>query len=63
MRRLALIIFLLISILPLSRAQMWNGTDTLYGNEWIHYDQSYFKISVAADGIYRIPYATLSAAG
>ena len=42
---------------------MWNGTDTLYGNEWIHYDQSYFKISVAADGIYRIPYATLSAAG
>jgi hypothetical protein len=40
-------------------AQMWNGVDTLYGNEWINFDQNYVKIQVAEDGIYRIPYATL----
>jgi hypothetical protein len=44
-------------------AQMWNGTDTLYGNEWIRYDRPWFKILVADDGIYRIPYATLTAQG
>lgn len=63
MRRLALSTFLLTSVLSLTHAQMWNGTDSLYGNEWIQYDQTYFKIAVAADGIYRIPYAALSAAG
>ena len=44
-------------------SQMWNGQDTLYGNEWINYDQTYFKIKVAEDGIYRLPYETLSNAG
>ncbi|GJM33499.1 MAG: hypothetical protein DHS20C18_25000 [Saprospiraceae bacterium] len=38
---------------------MWNGVDTLYGNEWINYDQPYFKIKVAEDGIYRLPFQTL----
>ena len=45
------------------QAQMWNGTDTLYGNEWINYDQSYFKIMVAEDGMYRIPQSALVNAG
>lgn len=40
-------------------AQMWNGVDTLYGNEWIEYDQSHFKIMVAEDGLYRVNYQTL----
>ena len=31
----------------LSAAQIINGQDTLYGNEWINFDQSYFKIMVA----------------
>jgi hypothetical protein len=31
-----------------------------YGNEWIDYSQQYYKIKVAADGMYRIPFATLS---
>lgn len=44
-------------------AQMIVGTDTLYGNEWIRYDQSYYKISVGADGIYRLSYQSLSDAG
>ncbi len=34
-----------------------------YGNEWIQYNQSYFKIYVNKNGVYRIPYSTLSAAG
>lgn len=44
-------------------AQMWNGQDTLYGNEWINYDQNYFKIKVAEDGIYRLGYEQLQDAG
>ncbi len=38
---------------------MWNGQDTLYGNEWIDYDRYYFKIMLAEDGIYRVSYQTL----
>ena len=44
-------------------SQMLVGTDTLYGNEWINYDQSYYKISVAQDGIYKITRSDLDAAG
>lgn len=33
------------------------------GNEWIDYDQAYFKIKVSKEGIYRISYNTLVAAG
>jgi len=35
----------------------------LYGNEWINYNQSYFKIKVYKEGIYRIPYSTLITSG
>ncbi len=44
-------------------AQMVVQGDTLFGNEWINYDQSYFKISVVEDGMYRISYEVLSSAG
>ena len=44
----------------LSRAQMVVGSDTLYGNEWIKYENAYLRIKVAADGIYRIPTAQLT---
>ncbi len=43
--------------------QMVVGTDTLVGNEWITYGQTYFKFVIDADGVYRIPYASLAAAG
>src|SRR5690349_19795454 len=33
------------------------------GNEWINFSQSYFKIPVAKDGIYRLDYSTLDATG
>ena len=47
----------------LAQAQMVNGTDTLYGNEWIKYQNTYLRIKVAADGVYRIPQQQLTAAG
>lgn len=34
-----------------------------FGNEWINYNQSYFKIYISKNGVYRIPYSTLSTAG
>ena len=33
------------------------------GNEWINYDQSYLKVKTAEDGIYRLTYQQLMAAG
>ncbi|PIB34546.1 hypothetical protein BFP72_03530 [Reichenbachiella sp. 5M10] len=34
-----------------------------YGNEWINHNQSYFKITIAEDGIYQLTRAQLAAAG
>jgi hypothetical protein len=59
---LLLLAFITVSY-AVSHTQIVNGTDTLYGNEWINYSQSYFKIPVPEDGIYRINHATLQAAG
>ncbi|MEO6168409.1 MAG: C25 family cysteine peptidase [Chitinophagales bacterium] len=33
----------------------------VYGNEWIQYDQTYFKFYIIEDGFYRIPHAVLAA--
>lgn len=52
-------LFILFSFNAFLSAQMWNGQDTLYGNEWIDYEQSYLKIEVAEDGIYKIPYGLI----
>ncbi|MEO1625645.1 MAG: C25 family cysteine peptidase, partial [Bacteroidota bacterium] len=41
-------------------AQMTNG---LYGNEWIDFDRSYFKVTLSEDGIYRINRSALESAG
>lgn len=45
-------------------AQMWSETqnDTLYGNEWINFEQAdrYYKIKVAEDGLYRINASVLT---
>ncbi len=45
------------------QAQMYVNGDTLYGNEWINYDQSHRKAYITADGMYRIPYQTLAGSG
>ncbi len=34
-----------------------------YGNEWIDYNKSYYKIPIAKNGIYRMSYQTLADAG
>lgn len=34
-----------------------------YWNEWINFNQKYFKITLAQNGIYRLDYPTLSVAG
>lgn len=42
-------------------------TDSLYsqpyGNEWINYNQQYFRITIHQDAIYRIPYSVLIQSG
>ncbi len=53
----------LVFFYKMAIAQMWNGRDTLYGNEWIRENQSYFKFKVGEDGVYRIGYDVLTAAG
>ena len=53
-----ILIFFLFS-LSLS-AQMWNGIDTLYGNEWIDFDRTHYKVMVAEDGIYKISAQTMA---
>ncbi len=44
-------------------AQIVVGQDTLVGNEWIDFDQSYYKMMLAEDGVYRVSYEELQAAG
>ena len=53
-RHLLIITYLLIGFVSKLQAQT-------YGNEWIDYTQEHYKISVGADGIYRIPLTTLTA--
>jgi hypothetical protein len=45
------------------QAQMQIDGDTLYGNEWINYDQSYYKITITEDGFYKLGYQELVDAG
>jgi hypothetical protein len=55
---------LLFSLLSyIATAQMPVGIDTLYGNEWINYTQTYYKIAIANDGVYRLTQADLQTAG
>ncbi|MBI5914041.1 MAG: hypothetical protein HY842_01585, partial [Bacteroidetes bacterium] len=60
MRKILIPCFLFLFIGHLAQAQIINGQDTLYGNEWINFDQSYFKILVAEDGIYRVSQQVLT---
>ena len=34
-----------------------------YGNDWIDYSQNYYSFKIYEDGVYKIDYATMSAAG
>jgi Peptidase family C25 len=63
MKQLNFILLLLIGLNFTTKAQMVTGNQTLYGNEWIDYSQTYVKIPIAQDGIYRISAAQLQSAG
>src|SRR3989337_774779 len=54
---------LLLACFHVSVSQMVVGQDTLVGNEWIRYDQTYYKFIVEKDGVYRITGAALVTAG
>lgn len=55
--------FILVCVSNLA-AQMPTATnDTLFGHEWIRPNQTYLRLQVANDGIYRLSAATLQNAG
>jgi hypothetical protein len=61
--KVSVLLFFLSGGLPYAQAQMSNGQDTLYGNEWIDYGKTYYKIPVAEDGMYKISYEALLQSG
>ena len=58
-------VLLLALIFPflLSGQMTQENGDVLYGHEWIDFNQSYYKIKLAEDGVYRVSYDELIAAG
>src|SRR4249919_542454 len=52
----ALLLLLFITTVTYSYSQQ-------YGNEWINYSQTYFKIRLVNDGLYRLTYSTLQQFG
>ena len=63
MKKVNLILLFLLGLSICAKAQMNVGNQKLYGNEWIDYTQTYVKIPIAQDGIYRLTAAALQAAG
>ena len=60
MKRISLFIALTCLVSSSMLGQMVSGIDTLYGNEWINFDQDYYRFQIAEDGIYRIDGSTLN---
>ncbi|MBK7870912.1 MAG: hypothetical protein IPJ74_09610 [Saprospiraceae bacterium] len=60
MKRILFLVALVVLPQLMLLAQMPNGK---FGNEWIGYDQTYYKIPVAQDGIYRVSLDVLAAQG
>lgn len=50
------------SVSPLL-GQMQIGNQVYYGNEWINYNQTYHKLKVGQDGLYKINYSVLNQLG
>ena len=63
MKRYLLSIILALIFVGIGYGQMWNGVDSLYGNEWIDFDKDYYKFTVSEDGIYRISRSALEQSG
>ncbi|NNL93799.1 MAG: hypothetical protein HKO66_16265 [Saprospiraceae bacterium] len=58
MRKLILFLFVMC-LYATSYTQMTDNGVTLYGNEWINYNNDYLKVSVEEKGIYRITFGDL----
>ena len=41
----------------------FHAAQAQYANAWINYSQQYFKIKIAANGVYRIDHNALQSAG
>lgn len=54
--------FLLLVIMSLANIQKSIARQN-FGNEWINYNQEYFKMNVISDGIYRLNFTQLEAVG
>jgi hypothetical protein len=63
MRYRLLLIIASIAFVQNIFGQMIDGTNSYYGNEWINYNQTYYKIKIVSDGIYKISQSTLMSAG
>lgn len=63
MKKVNLILLFLLGLSICAKAQMNVGNQKLYGNEWIDYTQTYVKIPIAQDGIYRLTASALQTAG
>ena len=63
MKKIAILALGLLWLAVGVQAQMYVNGDTLYGNEWINYDQSHRKTYITEDGVYRIPYQMLANSG
>ncbi|MEM1325257.1 MAG: C25 family cysteine peptidase [Bacteroidota bacterium] len=58
-----LLLLICVFYVAISQAQILHDGQVLYGNEWIDYDRTYYKIRIAEDGIYKISYNDLVASG
>ncbi len=54
MKNLLTILMIIFGVQLATAQYIVVGQDTLFGNEWINFDQTYLKIKVAEDGIYRV---------
>lgn len=57
------LILICLFVVQSAFAQMSDNGVTKYGNEWIVEGQSYYKIKIVQDGVYRIDHQTLKNAG
>ncbi|MCC6726555.1 MAG: hypothetical protein IT258_18790, partial [Saprospiraceae bacterium] len=60
MKKLVYLLFFIASLTTVKAQYIIVDQDTLFGNEWINFSQTYLKIKVAEDGIYRVSHQVLS---
>jgi hypothetical protein len=63
MKKLITLSLVFLNFQILLNAQMVVGRDSLYGNEWIDYAKTYYRLPISSDGIYRLTSAALQSAG